>query len=290
VIKNSGYTAESTAAHEVRDLVRAASGGFLLGVPMLYTMEIWWIGKSAEPAYLFAAIAFCFVPTVLLNRSSGFRTSKDRLFVDAIIDAFDALAISLLCVTIALFVIREIHPNLPLYATLGKIIYEATPFAIGVGLSGHYLLPTDTDSSQSASEGQENTGRNATLADIGSTAVGALVVSLSIAPTDEVPMISGNIDSRWLVVVILASLIVSYAIVFEAGFTAQSARKSDRGLLQNGLTETLVSYLVSLSVAALLLKFFGRLSFRDPWSLNVNHTIILGFPATIGGAAGRLAI
>ena len=83
---------------------------------------------------------------------------------------------------------------------------------------------------------------------------------------------------------------ISYAIVFEADFTSQSQRKSDRGILQNGLTETFVSYLISLLIAGLLLKFFGRLSFDDPWQLNASHVIVLGFPATIGGAAGRLAL
>jgi putative integral membrane protein (TIGR02587 family) len=263
-------------------------------------MEIWWIGKTAEPTFVFAALIFSFVPIVLLNRSSGFRASKDRTYFDATIDAVDALAVSLLCVTIALFVIREIDLSLPILPTLGKIVYEGTPFAIGVGLSSHYLLPTDTGGGESSrddtsdeakpKEGDEEKGRpNATLADLGGTAIGALVVSLSIAPTDEVAMISNNVHASWLIVVILASLLVSYAIVFEAGFTSQSLRKADRGVLQNGLTETLVSYAVSLILAGVLLKFFGRLSFSDPWTLNASHIIILGFPATIGGAAGRLA-
>lgn len=180
----------SSFAHEAKDLIRAASGGFLLGVPMLYTMEIWWIGTTAEPPYLFAALGFSFIPIVLLNRSSGFRVSKDRLFVDALIDAVDALAVSLLCVTVALFAIRELHPNLPLYAALGKVVYEGTPFAIGVGLSSHYLLPQDPSSSDDPDESSSTDRRNATLTDIGATAIGAIVVSLSIAPTDEVSSIS----------------------------------------------------------------------------------------------------
>ena len=281
----------SSFADEAKDLIRAASGGFLLGVPMLYTMEIWWIGKTAEPPYLFAALGFSFIPIVLLNRSSGFRASKDRLFVDALIDAVDALAISLLCVAIALFAIRELHPDLPLYATLGKIVYEGTPFAIGVGLSSHYLLPRDSSSSSDdAEESSSEDARNATLTDIGATAIGAIVVSLSIAPTDEVSSISSNLDALSLVLLILVSLVISYAIVFEADFTSQSQRKGDRGILQNGLTETLVSYVVSLLIAGLLLKFFGRLSFQNPWQLNASKIIVLGFTATIGGAAGRLAL
>ena len=34
---------------ELTDLVRATSGGLLLGVPLLYTVELYWIGQHTSP-------------------------------------------------------------------------------------------------------------------------------------------------------------------------------------------------------------------------------------------------
>jgi len=38
------------------------------------------------------------------------------------------------------------------------------------------------------------------------------------------------------------------------------------------------------------LFFFNRLTIDDPWTLWLSHTVLLGLPASIGGAAGRIAL
>jgi len=45
-----------------------------------------------------------------------------------------------------------------------------------------------------------------------------------------------------------------------------------------------------LLASALMLLFFQKVTFADPWRMWLEHTLVLGLPATIGGAAGRLAI
>jgi uncharacterized membrane protein len=39
-----------------------------------------------------------------------------------------------------------------------------------------------------------------------------------------------------------------------------------------------------------MLWFFQKLTFSDPWNVWLEYTLLLGLPATIGGAAGRLAL
>lgn len=41
---------------------------------------------------------------------------------------------------------------------------------------------------------------------------------------------------------------------------------------------------------AFMLWFFQQLTFSDPWTMWLDYALLLGLPATIGGAAGRLAI
>ena len=118
--------------------------------------------------------------------------------------------------------------------------------------------------------------------------IGAVFISLSIAPTDEVPMIAASIGPIWLLVFVAASLVISYGIVFAAGFAGQDRRQSQQGVLQLPITETVACYLVALAVATLMLWLFQR--GLEPWADAVTRVVILGLPATVGGAAGRLAI
>ena len=47
---------------------------------------------------------------------------------------------------------------------------------------------------------------------------------------------------------------------------------------------------MAVLAAAGMLFFFGVLHADDPWPLVLNHVVVLGLPAAVGGAAGRLAI
>jgi putative integral membrane protein (TIGR02587 family) len=129
-----------------------------------------------------------------------------------------------------------------------------------------------------------------TLADAGATILGAVIIGASIAPTDEIPMIASTLSSPWLLALIASSLLISYIIVFEASFGAQTMRWSQPGLFQSPISETLASYLIALLTSFLMLWLFQLLRAEDPLSQWVSYTIILGLPATIGGAAGRLAL
>jgi uncharacterized membrane protein len=59
--------------NEINDLIRGASGGFLFGIPLLYTMEVWWIGSRASSQMVMLTLALLFVVVLLLNRTEGFR-------------------------------------------------------------------------------------------------------------------------------------------------------------------------------------------------------------------------
>jgi uncharacterized membrane protein len=85
-----------------------------------------------------------------------------------------------------------------------------------------------------------------------------------------------------------ASLVVSYAIVFVAGFSNQDRRHLQEGPFQRPITETVVCYLIALTTALALLWMFQQ--GMRPWPELLAQTVVLGLPAAVGGAAGRLAI
>ena len=117
-----------------------------------------------------------------------------------------------------------------------------------------------------------------------------MFVAFNIAPTDEIPMLFSAMGPAQLLALIAASLVVTYCIVFEAGFSNEEQRRNQPGILQHPVTETVASYLIALAASAVMLWFFQRASFDDPWPVTLGHVIVLGLPASVGGAAGRLAV
>jgi putative integral membrane protein (TIGR02587 family) len=284
-------------SNQFDDIIRGTSGGFLFGIPLLYTMEVWWIGSQISPPLMLGILATTFVVVFLLNRTEGFRKTKSKQFLDTLMDSVEALAIGIVCATCILFLLGEIELATPLNEALGKLILESVPFSLGAALASALLSGDRWSSSNSQDSDKQGvqtnkvdeSGLNATLADIGATLIGATIIAFNIAPTDEVPMLNASASPPWLLGIIAASLLISYCIVFEAGFTTQKQRRQQQGIFQRPVSETVMCYLVSLFAAAFMLFFFHRLSFNDPWTLWLSETLILGLPATIGGAAGRLA-
>ncbi|MBF2050355.1 MAG: TIGR02587 family membrane protein [Elainella sp. C42_A2020_010] len=309
-MRRIGFPTRREWRQEIVDLIRGASGGFLFGIPLLYTMEVWWIGSYTEPPLMLIVLAVTFVIVFLLNRTDGFRQLRPDRPLQAAMDSVEALAIGIVCVTLVLILLREITLETSIQEILGKIVLEGMPFALGVALARSIMAggeenAADGDAQPSGSSqtdaNQAETGPpqaqsppkqsfNATLADIGATLVGTIFIAFNVAPTDEVPMLTAASSPPWLLGIVAASLVISYCIVFAAGFTTQNRRLQQQGLFQKPIIETVISYLLSLVAAAMMLWLFHRLSPADPWTSWLQQTLILGLPATIGGAAGRLAI
>ncbi|HJR24578.1 MAG TPA: TIGR02587 family membrane protein [Acidimicrobiales bacterium] len=296
---------------ELLDVVRAASGGLLFGVPLLYTMEVWWTGTHTTPALMLVVLGVLVLPVLALNRTAGFRSHRDVRLRDAVGDTVEAIAVGVVVTAIVLLLVGEIGPDSGGESALGKVVYECVPFCLGVGVARHFLhgrraggegegedaSPGDLgavgggDAAGGSSEDGDddlNGGLSPTVADLGATILGAIFVSLSIAPTDEVPMIASAVGPIGLLALIGASIATSYAIVFVAEFGNQEARHTQEGPFQRPITETVVSYLLALCVAAALLWLFQRGT--DPPADLLARVVVLGFPAAIGGAAGRLAV
>jgi putative integral membrane protein (TIGR02587 family) len=284
---------------EVEELVRGACGGFLFGIPLLYTMEMWWIGSIVSPPMMLAALVVSYGVVFLLNRTEGFRRVQEEGSRQAAMDSVEAIALGLLCTALVLVLLQEITLQTPLDEALGKLIYESVPFTLGVALANQFLRgernaqsdsSSESSSGSSSSPNESSNELHATLSDVGATLIGSTIIAFNIAPTDEVPMLAAAIPVPWLLGIIAISLLVSYGIVFEAGFTKQERRMQQQGLFQRPSGETVAAYLISLAAAAVMLWFFQQLHFSDPWSMWLRYTLVLGLPATIGGAAGRLAI
>lgn len=283
-------TARSEWSEELNQVVRAMSAGMLFGIPLLLTMEVWWVGATSAPPRMLGVLAVTFALLVLLNHTAGFRESKDVRLTDALRDSVVALAIALLCGFAVLVILREIDAGTSLREGLGKVVLQSTPFAFGVGLARHFLRKGRTEGDDEGGDGEGGDApNNATVVDVGATLLGSVFVALNIAPTDEIPMITAAMSPIWLVVLVVATLVISYCIVFEAGFSDQKKRREHAGVIQDPLTETLVCYLIALLASLAMFVFFDRARLDQPVFDVLGRVVVLGLPAAIGGAAGRLA-
>ncbi|NJR17036.1 MAG: TIGR02587 family membrane protein [Calothrix sp. CSU_2_0] len=280
--------------NEINDIFRGICGGLLFGIPLLYTMEVWWIGSLIKPQIMIIAIALTFITIYFLNRTEGFRKyRKQNRPYEAVLNTVEAMAIGIVCSTLMLILLQEITADNFFKESLGKIIFESVPFTLGVALANQFLGENNSTSEtrNSNKKSKNNSDQlHATLSDIGATLIGATVIAFNIAPTDEITMLAASFSPIWLLLIIGTSLLVSYGIVFQAGFSNQQKRQQQRGIFQRPSSETIMAYLVSLFASALMLWFFQKLTFTDPWTMWLDHTLLLGLPASIGGAAGRLAI
>ncbi|MGH9838487.1 MAG: TIGR02587 family membrane protein, partial [Blastocatellia bacterium] len=282
--------------HSQTAVMRGVSGAFLFGAPFLYTMEVWWKGAFTSPPRMLVTLGVAYAMLVALNFGGGFRAKQPRTWARIFADSAEALAIALLTATLSLILLRVVRSDSGLGANLGRIIVEALPLSIGVGIANHVLRKRDEENGEDggADDPLEHQWHDhawhGTLADAGATALGAVIIASAIAPTDEIPMIASALSTPRLLGVITASILLSYLIVFEADFGPQQARRSQPGIFQSPISETLISYLISLLVSLLMLWLFQLVRIGDPLSQWVGYTVVLGLPATIGGAAGRLVI
>ncbi len=280
----------SSWADEGGNLVRAVAGGFLFGIPLLFTVEVWGIGSSATPPGMAVALLVTFVPVSLLVHTSGFRRAMDLSLPGVLREAAESIAIGVVAVAGVLVLLREITLRTPFADALGKIVYETAPFAVGAAVACHLLNQSPDETDGGPARSRDRTGLPGTIADLGSALVGALFVAVNIAPTEEIPRLAAASSPPMLLTIMAASLLISYAIVFQAGFRNQAMRRDQRGVLQHPVTETAVTYLVALVASGAMLAFFGNVQAGDPWPVVLDHVVLLGLPATIGAAAGRLAI
>ena len=86
----------------------------------------------------------------------------------------------------------------------------------------------------------------------------------------------------------VASLVLSYLMVFYAEFGGREQRVASDGATQGPITETLLAYAVAFVVSAVMLAMFGRVDALNGASMA--RVVTLAFPTSIGAALGRLLI
>lgn len=270
---------------ELDAFLRAFAGAYIFGVPLLFTMEMWWIGEYATVGQLLSFIGVALVANLGLTYAAGFKL--ESTFTTTIDETVDAVAVGIVGATVMLLVLNQIRPGDPLDVVLGKITLQAVPLSIGASVANQVFGTRKDQKNRAGNDtGDRLSPWQAFFSDVGATIIGGVFIGASIAPTEEIPMIAAALDYWHLIAVVAFSLLVSYGIVFASGFDGEL----DEGLFQHPFTETMLAYLVSLGVSFGALYLFGQIAFDDPLLSIAEQVLVLAVPTTVGGAAGRLVI
>jgi len=265
-------------------LGRAYGGAILFSFPILMTMEMWSLGGSLD-GYRIALFTLLTIPLLIgLSYYDGFEdTSTLR---DDVVDTFVAYAVGFSASAVMLLLFNVIDPAMPADELIGKLSLQAIPASVGAMLA-QSLLPSGDDSKSQAEERQ----RSATYAgQLFLMVVGAVFLSMSVAPTEEMLLISFKMTDRHTSALILVSLLIMQGFIVAVEYSGHTnALSPDAPVWSVFLRYTVVGYAIALLISFYILWTFGSID-GMPFMEQLKAAVVLGVPAAVGASASRLIL
>jgi len=280
---------------EWRDLMSAVAGGAIVGMPLLFTMEMWWHGAALSEWHLLAVLGCILVLNFGFDLLSGFREKYS--IGSAISESITSVGIGILFSSVVLALIGELHRDLAAAEWAGKILVEALVISVGVSFANSQVRKksrtgddekgdSTAESATDASDDVDKLQLSEDLRDVGSTLAGATVFALNIAPTEEILLIASRLSAWQQLAILMFSALLCYIILFASGLDEQPVHVDS--FFQKPWVETLVACALSLVVAFVLLLLLGQSEVTSNLPTLIAATVTLGLPAIVGGAAGRI--
>lgn len=270
-------------ADTLKEYGRGVVGGLIFAFAPLYTMEIWYQGFIASPGVLLFAVAATYGVLVAYAFYAGLHT--ERALWPNMAEAFEVIALGFLVAGVVLVLIGQLSLDLAPSVFLARLTLEGLTCAIGVAIGSAQLGsdPDDTGEGQPGTEG----GLTGFVHQIAYTVLGATVVIAGVAPTAEVVVTSIEAPIWAVLVTVVLTFALALGIVHALDFRGSGRR----GEVYAGgaLGDAVVTYAVSLVLSAVLLWTTGRFD-HIGLGAALSMTVYLAWPATIGGAIGRLLL
>lgn len=263
-----------------RGLARACAGAVIFGLPLLMTMEMWWLGFHMPPGRI-ALLTALFLPfLVALSWHAGFEPTFS--WRDDVVDALVAYAVGIAAGFLVLVLLGVIDRETTLGDAVGKVALQAIPASVGALLAQSLLGQKEPD--QDLRGGTSGYGSEVFV-----MAVGALFLAFNLAPTDEMLAIGLRASDWHTLALMVVALALMHAFVYSVAFRGGHDRPPQASAWSLFLRFTVVGYALALVLSAAILWFFGRLEGLSLLNA-IKATVVLAFPAAIGAAAARLIL
>ncbi|MEO3385337.1 TIGR02587 family membrane protein [Mesorhizobium sp. CAU 1741] len=265
----------------LRDFGRAGGGALVFSLPMLMTMELWWLGIYLDRARLLVLIATTLPLLVLLSRQIGFEST--RRWRDDFLDSLIALGVAAIVCIALLVLFGTITTSTGLDEAIGKVAIQMVPASIGALLAKSQFVADSSDEDTDRRKHESYGG------EIFLMAIGALFLGFNVAPTDEMMLISYQMTEWHALGLAMLSIALMHGFVFAVGFAGGSPISPDEPWWSPLIRLTLPGYVTALTVSLYLLWIFAR---TDGLQIDgiVMATVVLAFPSAIGAAAARLIL
>jgi len=261
-------------------VARAFGGAIIFGLPLLMTMEMWSLGAHASAGRLITFALVTYPLLVMLSHFLGFEETFDVL--DDAVDAFVAIAIGAIASAAVLLLLGEINREVSVREVVGKVTLQT-------GAGGIGALLAQTQFGMARQKERERVRKAGYIGELFFMLVGALFLSLNIAPTDEVPTVAGKLHPNQLIAIILVSLAIMHAFVYALEFSGQAHVPRGTPEWSVFVRYTMTGYAIALLASSYILWVFGR--FEDTGLFaSLSMVVVLAFPAALGAAAARLVL
>lgn len=263
-------------------LARAFGGAIIFSLPLLMTMEMWWLGFYMDRLRL-ALFMVVMIPVLIgLDHYSGFRDTTS--WGEDIVDGVVAYGVGIVSSVIVLLLFNVLNFEMPLREWVGKVGLQAIPAGFGAVIAGSLL--GGAEEREREEELQEEAGYGAELFLM---TAGAIFLAFNVAPTEEMVLIAFQMGPWHAFTLAILTLAMMHAFVYAVEFHGTHSAPVGTPGWSIFLRFTVVGYAIALLVSAYVLWTFGRYD-AGAYGLYVMEAIVLGFPAALGAAAARLIL
>lgn len=285
-MNNTPTSQARSVAESLREYARGVAGGMLFSLPLLYTMEVWWTGITLSPVRLLLGLLGAFGLLLGYNRYAGLRA--DASFGEVAIDSIEELGIGLIVASAALWLLGQIDGSMQPSEIMGKIVAEALTVAIGVSVGTAQLGSGNQETGLANEASGDEFASRRFRGKLTIALCGAVLFASNVAPTEEIIQIAFETPLWRILLLALATLLLSALILNYSDFRGASSL-TNGDTWRTKIADVLITYAIALVASALLLWFFNRF---DGLALatGVSATIVLGAAATLGASAGRLLL
>ena len=259
-------------------VARAFAGALIFALPLVMTMEMWWIGFYIAPFRLFLFLLLGLGMLAGLAYYSGFEPSDGVL--DAVLDGLVAFGAGFAGSFAVLWLLSILTEEMGWRGTIGMVAIQAVPAGIGA-------VAARKQFGDASGSGKED--RAGYPAQLFLMAAGALFLAFNVAPTEEMILITFMMSPAQLLGLAGVSILLLHLLVYTVGFAGQEKSPEGAGFWVIFFTHTLVGYAIALLLSAYVLWTFGRTDGSDP-VLIAMMAVVLGFPAALGAAIARLVV
>ena len=266
------------------NLARAFGGAVLFSFPILMTMEVWWLGAYLD-GYRLGLFTLLIIPLLIgLSHYDGFEDTSS--YFDDIVDTFVAYTVGFTTSLVLLYLFGVITTEMSGYEIMGKISLQAITASLGA-MFAQSLLVIDDQTERDADERKRSANYGGQLFLM---VAGAVFLCMSVAPTEEMVLISYQMTDWNTVLLALLSLAIMHGFIYAVESSGhENALSLDSPMWSIFLRFTVTGYAIVLLISFYILWTFGSID-GMAFTEQVKGAVVLGLPAAVGASASRLIL